>query len=80
MKTSFEAPQIGFFIEKLHEAINGLEKKEKEKKENILGENLLWGAWVGLLVENLLEAASRPRRKKEWNIKKSLLHVSLWLM
>ncbi len=41
VKTSFEAPQIVSLIEKFHEAVNGLGKRKKEKKEKILGENLL---------------------------------------
>ena len=59
MKTSFEALEIGSLIENLHETVIGFEKKKK-----ILGENLLWGAYVDLLIENLIEVASRPRKRK----------------
>jgi len=41
VKTSFEALQIGSLIENLHVAVNGLGKRKKEKKEKIIGENLL---------------------------------------
>jgi len=41
VKTSFEAPEIGSLIENIHEAVNVLEKKEKEKDEKILCESLL---------------------------------------
>jgi len=42
VKTSLEAPLIGSLIENLHEVVNGLGKRKKrEKKEKILGENLL---------------------------------------
>jgi len=40
VKTSFEAPKIVSLIVNLHEVVNGLGKWKKEKKENILGENL----------------------------------------
>jgi len=37
-----EAPQIGSLIENLHEAVNGLERREKKKRIRSLGENLPW--------------------------------------
>jgi len=39
VNASLEAPEIGSFIENLHEVVNGLGKKKK--KEKILGENLV---------------------------------------
>lgn len=33
MKTSFDVPEIGSFTENLHEVVNGLEKKEKEREK-----------------------------------------------
>jgi len=33
VKTSFEAPEIGSLIENFHEAVNGLEKREKMRKK-----------------------------------------------
>ena len=34
VKTSFEAPEIGSLIENLYEAVNGLGKREKRKRED----------------------------------------------
>lgn len=49
-------------------------KKRRKRKKYILGENILSGDKVELLVQNLIKVASRPKRKK---IKNYFLHVSL---